>query len=140
MLTKALLLFFIRLVSFAPSSACGQLTLFRETSRLIPSNPRGERSRAAHRTRFLFAEDSRHPAFAPGTPPAGKDPRPSISGRTPKFFGIALFNEEVAAQGSPPDHFLTRSQVDLRFTAGFNIGPWLAPYVDHVRNLRASKG
>src|SRR5271167_2488916 len=32
---------------------------------------------------------------------------------------------------------LTRSQVDLRFTGGFNVGPWLAPYLDDVR-LRAS--
>jgi hypothetical protein len=34
---------------------------------------------------------------------------------------------------------LTRSQVDLRFTGGFNVGPWLAPYLDDVRNLHASK-
>jgi hypothetical protein len=33
---------------------------------------------------------------------------------------------------------LTRSQVDLRFRGGFNTGPWLAPYLDDVRNMRAS--
>ena len=34
---------------------------------------------------------------------------------------------------------LTRLQVDRRFTGGVNMGQWVAPYVDDVRNLRASK-